>query len=172
MNESTIRKSAAASTVRGPQRRVSMGVRCAALFAVLMFANLPALAFGQAPCPGIHVKILNIRNSNGTVACALFQSEEGFPKDFLQFATNITIIKIRESQAICHFADIPPGKYAMAVIHDENMNGKLDTSWMGAPKEGFGFSNNAEALLSAPSFSAASFRYDGRSIDMTMCLAY
>jgi uncharacterized protein (DUF2141 family) len=149
-----------------------MRVRCAAWFAVLMFANLPSLAFAEPPCSGIHVKILNISNSTGTIACALFESPEGFPKDFLLFATNITIIKIRESQAICHFVDILPGKYAMAVIHDENMNGKLDTNWMGTPKEGFGFSNNAEAFLSAPSFSAASFQYDGQNIDMTMSLNY
>lgn len=172
MNESTILKSAAASTVRGPQIRIPIGVRCAAWFTVLMFANLPTLVFAQPPCPGIHVKILNIRNSTGTIACALFESPEGFPKDFLHFATNIMIIKIRESQASCYFADIPPGKYAIAVIHDANMNGKLDTNWMGVPKEGFGFSNNAKALLSAPSFSDASFQYDGKNIDMTMSLNY
>lgn len=172
MNKSTIRKSAAASTVRGLQIRIPMGVRCAAWFAVLMFANLPALAFAQPPCPGIHVKILNIRNSTGTVACALFESPEGFPKKFLHFATNIMIIKIRDSQARCYFGDIPPGKYAMVVVHDENMNGKLDTNWMGIPKEGYGFSNNAKAVLSAPSFSAASFLYDGQNIDLTMSLNY
>ncbi|MFC1868184.1 DUF2141 domain-containing protein [Thermodesulfobacteriota bacterium] len=172
MNESTIRKSAAVSTVRGPQIRVPMGVRCVAWFAVLMFANLPALAFAQPLCPGIHVKIMNIRNSTGTVACALFESPEGFPEDFLHFATNIMIIKIRESQARFDFEDISPGKYAMAVVHDENMNGKLDTNWVGIPTEGYGFSNNAKAFLCAPSFSAASFRYDGQNIDMTMSLNY
>ena len=172
MNQSTIRKSAATSTVRGPQIRVPMGVRCAAWFAVLMFANLPVLAFAQPPCPGIHVKILNIRNSTGTVACALFESPEGFPNEYLHFATNIMIIKIRKSQARCDFEDIPPGTYAMAVVHDENMNGKLDTNWMGIPTEGYGFSNDAKALLGAPSFSAASFLYDGRNIDLTMRLNY
>ncbi len=172
MNESTIRKSAAASTVRGPQILVPMGVRCAAWFVVLMFANLPAFAFAQPPCPGIHVKILNIRNSTGTVACALFDSPEGFPNEFLHFATNIMIIKIRKSQARCDFESIPPGTYAMAVVHDENMNGKLDTDWIGSPTEGYGFSNDAKALLGAPSFSAASFLYDGQNIDLTMSLNY
>jgi hypothetical protein len=39
-----------------------------ALFAVLMFADLSAIVFAQSPlCPGIHIKILNIRNRNGTV---------------------------------------------------------------------------------------------------------
>ena len=172
MNESTIRNSAAASTVRGPQIRVPMGVRCAACFAVLMFANLPVLAFAQPPCPGIHVKILNIRNSTGCVACALFESPEGFPDEFLRFATNIMIIKIRKSQARCDFLDIPPGTYAMAVIHDENMNGKLDTNWIGIPTEGYGFSNDAKAMLGAPSFSAASFPYDGQDMELTISLNY
>ena len=72
--------------------------------------------------------ILNIRNSIGTVACALFDSPQGFPNEFLLAATNVMVIKIRKSQARCDFEDIPPGRYAMAVIHDENMNGKLDTN--------------------------------------------
>lgn len=82
------------------------------------------------------------------------------------------IIKVRDSRARCDFEDIPPGTYAMAVVHDENMNGKLDANWIGVPTEGYGFSNNAKALLGPPSFSAASFRYDGRNIDLTMRLNY
>ena len=41
----------------------------------VVFANLPATVFAQSSsCPGIHVKILNIRNSTGTLDCALFES--------------------------------------------------------------------------------------------------
>jgi len=118
------------------------------------------------------VKILNIRNSIGTVACALFESSVGFPTEFLRSATNVMVIKIRKSQARCDFEDIPPGTYAMAVIHDANMNGKLDTNLLGIPTEGYGFSNDARGLLGAPSFSAASFQYDGRNLDLTMSLHY
>ncbi|MDP2239316.1 MAG: DUF2141 domain-containing protein [Burkholderiales bacterium] len=118
------------------------------------------------------MKVLNIRNSTGTVACALFESEAGFPTEFLHSATNIMVIKIRATQARCDFEDIPPGKYALAVIHDENMNGILDTNWLGIPTEGYGFSNDAKATLGAPSFSAASFPYDGRNLDLTISLEY
>jgi uncharacterized protein (DUF2141 family) len=118
------------------------------------------------------VKVLNIRNSTGTVACALFESLVGFPIEFLRYATNIMVIKIRDSQARFDFLDIPPGAYALAVIHDENMDGKLETNWLGVPKEGYGFSNDAKAFLSAPSFSAATFRYDGGTLDMTIPLHY
>jgi len=172
MNESTILKSAVASTAKDPEIRVPMGVRCVAWFAVLVFANPPALAFAQASCPGIHVKILNISNSTGTVACALFESPAGFPIEYLRYATNMMVIKIRETQARCDFLDIPPGTYALAVIHDENMNGKLDTNWLGVPTEGYGFSNDARAFLGAPSFSAASFQYDGQNLELTMSLRY
>ena len=167
-----IRKSAAASTAKDPEIRVPMGVRCVAWFAVLMCVNLPAVAFAQSPCPGIHVKILNIRNSTGTVGCALFESPEGFPTEFLRSATNVMVIKIRKTQARCDFEDIPPGTYAIAVIHDENMDGKLETNWLGIPTEGYGFSDDVKDVVGVPSFSAASFAYDGRNLDLTMRLHY
>jgi len=56
---------------------------------------------------------------------------------------------------------IPPGTHALALIHDENMNGKLDTNWLEIPKEGYYFSNDVKAVRGAPSFSDASFPYDG-----------
>lgn len=140
--------------------------------AVLALAHLPGAAWSQAVCPGIHVKILDIRNSAGAVACALFESAAGFPTEYLLAATNIMIIKVRDQQARCDFEDIPPGRYALAVVHDENMNGKLDVQWLGIPTEGYGFSNDAKALLGAPTFSDASFPYDGRNLDLTIRLNY
>ena len=95
-----------ASTVKEPEIVVLRRVRCLAWCAVLGLANLPALAFAQASCPGMHVKILDIRNSTGTVACALFESPAGFPIEFLRYATNIMVIKIRDTQARCDFLDI------------------------------------------------------------------
>ena len=62
-----------------------MSLRCVALFAMLVFANLPATVFAQSSSyPGIHVKILNIRNSTGTLDCALFESPVGFPIEVLR----------------------------------------------------------------------------------------
>jgi uncharacterized protein (DUF2141 family) len=147
-----------------------MGARLAALCAALAFMCLPASA--QSPCPGIHVKVLNIRNSTGAVACALFESQDGFPSDFLHTANRIIVMRIRDTQARCDFEDIAPGAYALAVIHDENMNGKLDTNWVGIPTEGYGFSNDVKALLGPPSFSSARFAYDGRDLNMTIDLEY
>jgi uncharacterized protein (DUF2141 family) len=38
------------------------------------------------------------------------------------------ITQITGKDASFEFSDIKPGKYAIAVIHDENCNGKLDTN--------------------------------------------
>lgn len=139
---------------------------------MVWLVQLPAGAQADAPCPGIHVKILDIRNSTGAVACALFESSIGFPTEYLHAASRIMVIKVRDRQARCDFEDIAPGSYALAVVHDENMNGKLDVNWLGIPIEGYGFSNDASALLGAPSFSAASFPYNGQNLEMTLGLHY
>ena len=150
-----------------------MRVRCVALLAFLVFANLIAIVLAQSSsCPGIHVKVLNIRNSTGTVDCALFDSPVGFPIEVLLSATNVMVIRVRKTEARCDFEDIPPGTYALAVIHDENMNGKLDTNSLGIPTEGYGFSNDAKGVGGAPPFSAASFPYNGQNLDLTMTLQY
>jgi len=169
MRPSTLRKAAPLGVETRLSRRVQPWL---GWLAALLLATLPPDAGSQPSCPGIHVKILNIKNSSGTVACALFEAPEGFPTDFLRMATNVMIIKIRKDQARCDFEDIPPGTYAMAVIHDENMNGELDTNWLGIPTEGYGFSNDAHGLVGAPPFSAASFRYNGENIELTMTLHY
>jgi len=84
----------------------------------------------------------------------------------------MVVLKIQDAQASCDFVDVPPGTYALAVIHDENMNGKLDANWMGVPQEGYGFSNDAKAALSAPPFEAAEFSYQGQDLAMSISLHY
>jgi uncharacterized protein (DUF2141 family) len=150
-----------------------MNVQCVAWLTVLALAHLPALALAQSSaCPGIHVQILDIRNSTGTVDCALFESSQGFPTEALRSATNVMVIKVRHTQARCDFEDIPPGTYALAVFHDENMNGQLDTNHLGIPTEGYGFSNDVKGVFGAPAFSAASFAYDGQNLALTIRLQY
>ena len=173
MNEPTNRKPALASTSRRPVTRVPRGVRCVVLFAVLVFAHLPAITFAQSSCPGIHVKILGIRNSARTVACALFKGPDGFPTEYMHAATNIMMMKVQDRQArSATLQTSRRGTYALAVIHDENKDGKLEANWVGDPTEGYGFSNDAKALMSAPSFDAASFPYNGRNLELTISLNY
>ena len=52
--------------------------------------------------------------------------------------------------------DIPSGTYAVKLHIDENENGKLDTNFLGIPKEQYGISNNILLL----NFKRASFVID------------
>ena len=158
--------------LKGGLMRVQ-SLRGVAFFAVLVFANLPAMVPAQSSsCSGIHINVLGIRNSTGTIACGLFESPAGFPNEYLRYATRVMVTEIRDTQARCAFVGVRPGTYALAVVHDENRNGELDTNWLGFPTEGYGFSSDAKVGLSAPSFSAAKVRYDGGILELTITLHY
>jgi uncharacterized protein (DUF2141 family) len=70
------------------------------------------------------------------------------------------------------FTQLPPGRYAAIVIHDENDNGRLDTNVWGVPTEGYGFSNDALGFLSAPSFDAAAVTVGFVDVSTAISLIY
>ena len=69
------------------------------------------------------------------------------------------------------FGDLPSGDYAVALFHDENGNGKLDTRF-GIPREGVGFSNNPRLFFGPPRFAAASFEVTNLAVDEQVRLKY
>jgi uncharacterized protein (DUF2141 family) len=52
---------------------------------------------------------------------------------------------------------LPPGRYAVSVYLDENGNRKLDTNWLGMPKEAVGVSNNPRGRMGPPRFEDSVF---------------
>lgn len=118
------------------------------------------------------VKVVELENDRGKVGCALYRGEKGFP-DEQKHAVKGTLARIRERRATCVFRGVPEGEYALAVLHDENSNGELDTNIFGVPTEGYGVSNNAEAgTFGPPSYEDARFRYDGSPRVMRIKLRY
>src|SRR5215472_2287169 len=114
------------------------------LFAALVASAEPALRQAQVPQPNvIHLEIVGLHSDKGQVLCALYSSRDGFPKQSEKALARLSS-GIAQKQALCEFAGIAPGTYAISVFHDENSNGKLDTKFMGIPREGVGASNNAK----------------------------
>src|SRR5690348_10672911 len=91
----------------------------------------------------VHVEVDGLRSNKGQVICSLYSSADGFPKNEgkanLRFQSPIT-----NGQGDCTFTGIQTGTYAISVFHDENSNGRLDTNFLGIPREGVGASNNAK----------------------------
>lgn len=73
--------------------------------------------------------------------------------------------------AVLDFGSVEPGQYAIALLHDENGNGKPDMAVM-IPTEGFGFSRNAPARFGPPSFARAAFRVDSGPVRETIRMRY
>ncbi len=72
----------------------------------------------------------------------------------------------------CRLENVPPGRYAIGVMHDENSNGRFDTGFLGIPNEGYGFSRDARGTLGSPSFDSAAFEYDGGRLIVPITMHY
>jgi len=119
----------------------------------------------------ITVRITGLRSSEGNLSVALFNAKKGFPGKY-ERAVRKARIPAAGAEHVVVFGDVPYGTYAVAVQHDENGNGKLDTNFLGMPKEGVGTSNNPKSKFGPPSFDAASFVLDRKSVELTVNLRY
>ena len=145
-------------------------IRIGALFGVLMFGRgVPCQTTETANV--IHVDIYGLRSDRGQVLCALFASAADFPKR-PEKAVAHDRSTISNGHATCQFENIPSGAYAVSVFHDENSNGKLDTNFMGIPREGVGASNNAKGHFGPPKFSAAAFQHSASPTTLKITINY
>ncbi len=136
---------------------------------MLAAAGVPQAQSPQANL--IHVEIDGLRNDKGQVLCALFSSPDGFPKNSAKTAAYAKS-DISHGHAFCEFPGIPSGTYAVSAFHDENSNGKMDTNFMGIPREGVAASNNARGHFGPPKFEAAAFHFSGGRTDLKITITY
>ena len=107
-----------------------------------------------------------VNNTRGVVGVLVFKSSRGWPESPASaFARKDVPAQV--GRTVLEFAGLPPGDYAVVVLHDENKNMKLDRNWFGKPREQWGMSNNPKAWFSAPSFDEARFRLD-RDLQITV----
>ena len=101
----------------------------------------------------LRVEINNLENNKGVVIVDLLdKNEETVMDEKSEIANNkCTII----------FKDLKAGTYAIRCFHDGNNNGELDTNFIGIPKEGFGFSNDACGKFGPKKFSEWLFEVQG-----------
>lgn len=116
----------------------------------------------------IHVD--GFRNQKGDIGVSLFTSPDGWPekndKAFLHgphpFSGDKATVTL----------EVPPGRYAITVLHDENGNHHMDRNFLGIPREGFGFANNPKVFLSPPDFKTASIDVGCPATETTIHLNY
>ena len=128
------------------------------LAVALLALVLPFDARAEAPKVNLVVSTVGFHNSTGQALVAVFDSKDSWPK--LDRALRLEKVKLTGGKLDVTFRDLPPGIYAVEVIHDENSNGKLDMRWLPypKPKEGAGASNGAQPGMGPPAWSDARFR--------------
>ena len=116
---------------------------------------LIALPLLSATTPGasILVDVTAIRSTRGIIQACLTRNPTHFPDCKADPAALRRSVPAAARQI--RFDDIPAGRYALAIIHDENANRKLDT-FAGIPREGFGFSRNPVVRFGPPRFDKVS----------------
>jgi uncharacterized protein (DUF2141 family) len=119
----------------------------------------------------LQIQVTGARNIKGHVLVSLFNSSDGFP-DKDSKAIKKLQLKVSGNTATGSFGAMPAGDYAVAILHDENNDLKMNTNWVGLPKEGFGFSNNAMGMFGPPSFSKAKVVYGGGAYTLQVKLKY
>jgi len=111
----------------------------------------------------LKVSVDNLRDSRGVVQFTLYNRDGTIPDEKYQNLYKQHIKKITNSSAETIFGDLPKGRYAINILHDENSNGKIDKGFI-LPIEGVGFSNyNSIDIINKPNFKKASFKLNSNS---------
>lgn len=103
----------------------------------------------QAPKRNLYsivIKVDNFRDSKGVAQFALYNRDGTIPDEKLKKYYKKEVGEIKGGKSCVTFENIPGGRYAVTVLHDENSNGEIDKIFF-YPKEGFGISNFRKYLF-------------------------
>ncbi len=126
---------------------------------VMLMASVILLSFSakEQNTHTLTVEVENLRNSKGVLQVALYNKDGSIPDEDYKNYYRLEKAKIVNGKSEITFKNLPKGKYAVNILHDENNNSKIDKGLI-LPKEGIGFSNyQTIGLRNRPNFSKASF---------------
>jgi uncharacterized protein (DUF2141 family) len=119
----------------------------------------------------VSISITGLRSSEGVIRACMTTNEDIFPRCRKDPESHQTVVPAAETVQL-RFSNVKPGRYAIAVLHDENNNGKADRALGMMPKEGFGFSRDAKVRMGPPKFSDAVFDYGGGDKQLVIKMRY
>nr|WP_242446176.1 DUF2141 domain-containing protein [Sphingopyxis lindanitolerans] len=121
----------------------------------LVLLPLLVAASAPTPTPTVEVSITGLRNMKGQILVCLTANPKAFPDCSKDKGSVRMAVKAADTGDFLIHAPAA-GTYAIAVVHDENGNNKMDLAIF-LPREGFGFSRNPAIRMGPPKFQAASF---------------
>lgn len=99
----------------------------------------------------LFVNVENVRSSDGLVAVTLYPDDRS---RFLARRGSLYVGRVPARAGTTRVCIHLPGTgiWAIGVYHDEDGDRRFTRSGLGLPREGYGFSNNAPAMVGLPSF--------------------
>lgn len=138
-------------------------------------AALGLAAFTMAAAPAsagdVVITVTELRNTKGVVRACMTARADVFPKCIKDPDSHRVVVPAAEAMEI-RFTGVKPGKYAIALLHDENNNGKADRAAGMMPKEGYGFSRDAPVRMAPPKYADAVFNHGEAAQRMTIKMRY
>lgn len=141
------------------------------LGALALSAGAAALVGAAAPAADVRVTVTGLRSHKGLVQACLTADPRSFPNCRGDKAAH-TLTVAASGEVELEFAGVEPGRYAIALLHDENGNGRADMALAMIPTEGFGFSRDAPVRMGPPKFSAAAFEVASDDVSQTIRMRY
>ncbi|RZV51429.1 MAG: DUF2141 domain-containing protein [Sphingomonadaceae bacterium] len=129
-----------------------------------------AAASGASASVSLTVTVENFRSGKGMLSMCLTDVEHDYIKCEEHAGSVRREIKVSAGRTI-KIDRLAPGTYYLMVLHDENANGKMDT-FLGVPKEGFGFSNNPALRAGPPRAHHVRFSVTGGDSEQRVKLRY
>jgi uncharacterized protein (DUF2141 family) len=111
-------------------------MKSSSLLTALIFSALGVL---PAAALDLTITVKGIRNNKGKIAALAFVNKDGFP-DQVPKAQTQAVVDAKQGTVTLTLKNVPAGKVAVTVLHDENANGKLNRNFFGIPLEGVGMS--------------------------------
>lgn len=131
-----------------------------------MFACLS----GAASPGSVAVDVTELRSAKGQILLCMTTNPAMLSKCDRDPLSRKLAVPVAQARSI-RFDGLPSGNYAIALIHDENSNNKMDTSF-GLPREGFGFSRNPVIRFGPPKFAEAQFAVATSRVDEGIRVKY
>jgi uncharacterized protein (DUF2141 family) len=138
---------------------------------ITLLLILGLIQISKAQTNDLTVQISGLRSNSGKCLISLYNGKSGFPTD-PESALSTSTALIKDRKCVVVMKNIPPGEYAIAIVHDENSNGKLDSNFLGIPKEGIGISNNAKSLIGPPDFEDSRFTFGKNKNSVNIIINY
>ena len=130
-----------------------------------------ALPAAPALAGEVVITVTDLRSSKGVVRACMTTRADIFPKCIKDPGAHRTVVPAADTLEI-RFTGVKPGDYAIALLHDENDNGKADRAMGMMPKEGYGFSRDAPVKMAPPKFRDAVFKQGEGTSRMTIKMRY